>query len=294
MTDLPALSVGAAPVVDPQVPEGVSGPVESLPGSASGNGVTEPVAKDAPKAGASVDTSGLKVVSRSELSTTFERPDGARVQRISQAPINVKNADGKWVEINTSLADVGGTWRVEDHPLSPRFGKGADRDSAVSVSRDGHDVSFSLIGAGTGHAETPFWFWDDWQKFAFRGVGDGQDLEYQIERGAVKESLVLAKAPGKGRDSWSWRLDAGDLTPRLVAESNAVELVDAGGTVMLLIPSPLAMDSAPVSGKSGPSVSALTAPTKEQGKGVWTDQAWAVFRKSNPSGHRDYFRGRLK
>ncbi|MBS1908091.1 MAG: hypothetical protein JST33_16350 [Actinobacteria bacterium] len=174
---------------------------------------------------------------------------------------------------------MNGSWKVKNHPLSPKFGKGADKNDAVSVSRDGHEVSFSLIGAGAGRSETPFWFWDDHEKFAFRGVGDGQDLEYRIESGEVKESLVLAKAPGKGKNSWSWRLDAGDLTPQVIEETNAVELVDAAGEVVMLIPSPVAFDSAPQTDKSGPSVSALKVKVSASGKGVWkytvtADESW--------------------
>lgn len=85
----------------------------------------------------------------------------------------------------------------------------------------------------------------------------------------MKEALVLSKAPGKRKNSWSWRLDAGDLAPRLIEESNSVELVDGQGTVVLVIPSPIAMDSAPATGKSGPSNSPLKASVSAQGKGVW-------------------------
>ncbi len=188
--------------------------------------------------------------------------------QISQTPINAKGADGKWHEISTALQDDDGGWRVKDHPLAPRFGKGADHD-AVTVSRAGHDVSFSLLGAIAGRSETPFWFWDDWQKFAFRDVGAGEDLEYRIGKGAIKEDLVLTKAPGKGKNSWSWRLDAGGLTPRLVPETNAVELVDSSDRVILVVPSPMAFDSHPTSEKAGPSMSALTVSLSDLGKGSW-------------------------
>ncbi|SFR72466.1 RHS repeat-associated core domain-containing protein [Microbacterium azadirachtae] len=250
-----------------------------LPEAAIGNGAYGPPSAAAPTAIGLIDTSGLKVLARSETSTTFEGPDGARVQQLAPSPINVKNKDGKWVAINTAVEEVGGTWRVKDHPLSPRFGTAADKNDAVSVSRNGHDVSFSLIGAGAGKRETPFWFWDDREKVAFRGVGDGEDLEYRIEGNKVKESLVLAKKPGKGKNSWSWRLDSGDLTPRVVADTNAVELVDAAGTVVMLIPSPIALDSTPQTDTSGPSISPLTVKLVPTSRGVWkytltADESW--------------------
>ncbi|PRB02298.1 hypothetical protein CQ044_15510 [Microbacterium sp. MYb64] len=278
-TDRATLPVGNAPATDPGVPAGESEPARPLPLPAIGDSAYAPPTKVAPKPSGLVDTSGLKVLTRSETSTTFEGPDGAQVQQLSPSPINVKGKNGKWGAINTSVEEVNGSWQVKDHPLSPRFGTAADKKDAVSVSRNGHDVSFSLIGAGAGKKETPFWFWDDREKFAFRGVGDGQDLEYRIETSEVKESLVLRKKPGKGKNSWSWRLDAGDLTPKVVEETNAVELVDAVGTVVMLIPSPIAIDSAPQKDTSGPSISALTVKLAQTGNGVWkytltADESW--------------------
>lgn len=167
---LDALPGSPAKAETPTVPEGDFPAATPLPGEPKTVLDPAPQGKTAVHA-ERVDTSGLKVVGRSEESTTFERADGMRVQQISSSPINVKNSAGKWVEINTSLEEANGTWRVKDHPLSPMFGKGADSDKAVSVSRDGHDVSFSLMGAGAGRVESPFWFWDDRQKFAFRGSG---------------------------------------------------------------------------------------------------------------------------
>ena len=50
--------------------------------------MTAPPAPSAEDADGSVDEGGLEVVSRSETVTTFERADGATVQRISETPIN--------------------------------------------------------------------------------------------------------------------------------------------------------------------------------------------------------------
>ncbi|MBS1908090.1 MAG: hypothetical protein JST33_16345 [Actinobacteria bacterium] len=96
VTDRATLPVGRAPSVDPQVPEGESGPAESLPAPVAEDVTTAPPAADAPDTNVPIDTSGLKVLARSETTTTFEGADGARVQQISSSPINVKNADGSW------------------------------------------------------------------------------------------------------------------------------------------------------------------------------------------------------
>jgi len=263
LTEEPTLPVGDTPTDEPEVPDGTTGaaePVEEPP-------VVDMVAPAAPSAESvdgDVDQSGLEAVARSEFTTTYERPDGTRVRRISETPINVKDESGAWTDVSTDVEGVDGGWRVENHPLSPRFSNRADRRDAVEVTRNGHTVSFALVGARAGRAEAPFWPWDDRKKLALRDVGDGMDLEYKVQPGSVKEQVVLSAAPAAGRNSWTWELNVGDLTPRLVKETNAVELVDASGAVVLSVPSPIAFDSAPSTDTSGPAVSALTVSLRKR------------------------------
>ncbi|MFT3799291.1 PA14 domain-containing protein [Microbacterium sp.] len=277
--DLPALPGDPVPSDEPEVPTGELPGPEMLPTDPVVD-MTAPVSAAAKRLDGEVDQSGLEVVSRSETVTTFETDDGSWVRRISQTPINVKTDDGQWVDIDTDVERAGDEWQVEAHPLRPVFQSGADADDAVTVTRDGHEVSFALVGADAGRMESPFWFWDEWDRLAYRGVADGVDLEYQIERDAVKETVVLASPPARGKSSWSWRVDAGDLTPRLIRESNTLELVDGDGDVVITVPSPLAMDSAPVTATSGPSIQPLTAMiVKGAGDGVWrytvsADASW--------------------
>ena len=178
------------------------------------------------------------------------------------------------------MENVDGGWEIEAHPLRPKFKNRADRDDAVTVTRDGHTVSFALVGARAGRTESPFWFWDRWDRLAYRGVADGVDLEYEIEPGAVKEAVVLAAPPARGKNSWTWRLDVGDLTPQLIEESNTLELVDTAGEVVITVPSPLASDSAPTTDRSGPSIVPLSASiVKGAGEGIWrytvtAEQSW--------------------
>ncbi len=280
---LPALPDEPAASAAPTVPEGETDPAGALPGPAVVD-MTAPASAQAEKVDGQVDRSGLEVVSRTENVTTFEREDGTRVQRISETPINVQTEGGDWVEIDTDLKAVDGGWRVPAHPLRPEFRNRSDRSNAVSITRGGHTVSFSLDGARAGKAESPFWFWDQWDRLAFRDVADGVDVEYQVQNSGVKEALVLRKAPASGRNSWTWSLDVGDLTPHLLDDSQALELRDSRGTVIVTVPSPLATDSAPVTDKSGPSIVPLQASIEKTAKaGVWkytvtADRSWLADR----------------
>lgn len=266
--ELPALPSDPVPAEEPSVPAGDAGEVGSLPAPAVAD-MTVPVGAASLSRHGAVDRGGLEVLSRTETTTTFAAADGARVRRVSQDPLNVRGEDGVWRDISTSVEAVDGGWRVKDHPLQPVFRDRADVDDAVTVSRDGHEVSFALVGAGSGRTEAPFWWWDRRDRLAFRGVASGSDIEYQVEPGAVKETVVVKAPPGRGGNSWAWRLEVGDLTPRLV-EPNTLELVDAAGVVTLTVPSPLAWDSSGVDGQRSPSVVPLRASlVKGAGAGVW-------------------------
>lgn len=270
VTELPALPAGPVASIEPTVPEGSTGEVAPLAGPAITDLTELPASESEPDLGdGSVDTSGLEVVSRTEFSTIYERADGAKVRRISNDPLNVRGADGAWTEISTSVESVDGEWVVEDHPLQPVFQDRADQDDAVTVTRDGHEVSFALVGADEGRVESPFWWWDDWDSLAYRDVADGVDIEYEVIPGAVNETLVLDEKPAVGKNSWSWRIDAGELIPRLV-KPNTLELVDAAGDVVLTVPSPIAWDASGTEGVQGPATTAPTASIAPgTGKGVW-------------------------
>lgn len=139
---------------------------------------------------------------------------------------------------------------------------------AVTLKRDGHKVSFSLIGAGDGRAEAPWWLWDRKDQLAYRDVMPGVDIEYEIERAAVKETLVVHERPGKGGNSWSWEFATRSLTPRL-GDADVVELVDRYGEVMLAIPTPVAWDSSDEEGVRSAAEVALTASIESVEKGRW-------------------------
>lgn len=162
-------------------------------------------------------------------------------------------------------------------PLQPVFTGGGDEPAGVTVAREGHEVSFSLVSAGPGTVDAPFWWWDDWEQLTYRDVKPGIDLEYRVERGAVKESILLDAVPS-GRAAWTWRLDTGALVPRL-AEADAVEFVDDAGTVVMMVPTPVAIDSSGIEGERSDAESALRVALTEAADGSWrytvtADREW--------------------
>lgn len=230
--------------------------------------------------GTSVSQSGLTPGARTESSTEYESSTGSTVTHLSTEALNVETENGDWVSPQTSVSRDksrgDNAWTVDNHPLAPEFDGGNGEAPSVTVTKDGHTVSFELVGAEDGDLESPFWWWDDWETLTYRDVKPGIDLEYKIEPGAVKESLVLETVPT--RTSWSWNLRAGELQPRL-AEGGAVELVDQDDVPVLMIPTPIAMDSSGRENRSSDAEVALTPYLAKQSDGSWrytvkADKGW--------------------
>lgn len=243
----------------------------------STDAVVPPAMSNAADPGA-ISTDGMSVESRSETVTTYGDDSGRRVTQLSNMPSGVET-EGGWVDPNTSLSSTDEGWVVENHPLNPTFADAADVDDAVTLSRQGHDVSFSLVGAAAGDVQSAFWWWDDWESLTYKDVKPGVDMRYDISEAAVKETLVL-DAPPTSRPKWTWRLDVGSLTPILDPETYAVDLVDDDGVIVFTVPSPIAEDSSGIDGQREPAATSLIATIAQSAQsGVWwytvkADEKW--------------------
>lgn len=275
--------LGGAPTAAPDL-------VSEMPaGDFSAAEDAEQGAPAAPVRGAGLDLRGksddalakevedLPVVEQDEFSTTYERPDGSRILEKSTDMLNMETPDG-WEPISTALDAVkGGGWEAEAHPLSPEFAGAADEPAAVKVTADGHELEFALKGASDGKATLK----SSSKKSAddlllYEDVAWATDLEYKVEPGGVKETLVLDRMPGKS--SWSWTIDAGSLAP-VVGVGNAVEFVDGDGVAVMHIPAPVAWDSSGVKGESSDVLvnPSMTLTPIEDGKWRYTlslDRKW--------------------
>lgn len=218
-----------------------------------------------------------EVVSQDTYSTTYETEVGSTIRKESTEPLNFLDSSGDWEEISTEVTQDGKRWTAEDHPLSPSFSDRADSDTAVSLEADGHELSFSLDGSADSSAEVDTSDGETKDTLRFENVRGGIDLEYQVEPGGVKETLILDKAP-QAAAKWTWSIDVGDMTPVLAAH-DVLELRDAGGVVIMHVPTPVAWDS---SGEEGVSEDTLINPTVglvQAEDGSWeysieVDRAW--------------------
>ncbi|MCM3778178.1 PA14 domain-containing protein [Microbacterium hydrocarbonoxydans] len=200
-------------------------------------------------------TDDLPVVAREEFVTTYATESGSLVTEQSDQPLNVLD-DGTWEEISTELTRRRDRWSVDRHPLAPTFSETSGGAEGVSVTRDDATVSFTLQGVDAVEAvavQSEGSEVDD--TLRMEGVAPGIDLEYEVLRGGVKETLVLHRAP-RVAPTFAWTMNAGGLQPTL-AEGGMVELRDDAGEVVMHIPAPVAWDS---SGSTGERSDSLVNP----------------------------------
>ena len=250
-------------------------PVDPLPMTTPGPPAVEAVSA----AELAEEAKDLPVVARDEHSTTYERNDGSLIKEASPDPLNIETGAGAWTEISTELVAEDGGWGVEDHPLEPRFEERADHVEAVSLTADGHDVSFRLLGAGAGNPELSSSDSAKDDVLTFEGVRPGVDIEYTVETGAVKEAVVLHRSLNPAT-RWEWSLNAGNLIPQLGSDG-MLELLDSSGNVVMHVPTPVMWDSSGVEGVRedalvNPKVSIAQKTATEWSYVLELDRAWLM------------------
>lgn len=175
-------------------------------------------------------------VSRSMFATEFENPDGTRTVRQSSEPLNVKDSAGAWHPVDTGLTRKNGRLEVKRHPLNASLGGRADDAKLLSVDVGGKRAWLGLEHAASSAARA------SGSKVGYTGVFPNTDLGYEVTAGAVKETIVLRKAPEKGRSSWRFELGTDGLTPR-VAGDGSVAFTDAAGKTVVVMPPIVTWDS---------------------------------------------------
>jgi hypothetical protein len=217
-----------------------------------------------------VDTSIVQ--KQTEYSTSYLNADGTHTLAESTVPVNAQDASGSWVPIETHLErDAQGEWTTDAHPLNPTFAQQADAEGAFSVSRDGYQVDFTLDGAASSSFSRVSFPRQDTggDTVVYRDVFENTDLQYKIEKGGVKEALILDSVPAYPDSYWLWHIDANALTLS-VDENNVVNFTDRYGKVQFHIPTPTMWDSSGVEGKSESAEHGLATH-------VWRDgDGWAL------------------
>ncbi|MGI5518426.1 LamG-like jellyroll fold domain-containing protein [Streptomyces sp. CA-106131] len=202
----------------------------------------------------------------------FRNANGTTTKRVYFTRHNFKASDGSWKPIDTSLVKSAGRWREKANDVAVNLAGVAKDARLASVESDsGHQVSYALNGA----ADVPGSTGAD-GTVTYAGVLPDTDLKLVPLADGVKEKLVLSSAQAPA--SWSFKLDAKGLTPRL-ADHGSVEFTDASGAVVERIPHAFMQDSS-VNRKSGePATSRAVDYGLSRSQGSWVltmtaDRSW--------------------
>ena len=215
----------------------------------------------------SIDLDDLDVINQTEYTTVRDGGNGRTITEVGLDPLNAKDESGKWVPVETQVVrETDGSWSSDAHPLDPTFASRADEEGAFSVERGGYEIRFTLEGAADSVGTRLFLPRQTLpgDRISYQNVFDGVDLQYDVTKGGVKESLILDEAPASEDASWRWRIKVNALTPSL-DEHGVVNFTDRYGKVQFHIPAPIMWDSSGVAGKSDPAISNLQTHVRRDG-----------------------------
>lgn len=231
---------------------------------------------DAGKATSKFDAKTSKEVGRAEKSVDYVNSDGTRTTVLSKVPVSVRDDKGAWRPVETRLTEDRGSKRAKTglHQLKPEFAASAEDRGLVTlgpinIGDSGQRISVALEGAKRVGRQLKD------SKASYVDVLPGTDLEYEVEPGSVKESIVVKKPTSTS--SWVFRMDTGSLTPSL--KDDGVLIKDAKGKVVASLPPIVTWDSSgSAKDNKAPAQTGGTYALKQDGKSwlltVSVDPKW--------------------
>jgi hypothetical protein len=186
--------------------------------------------------------------------TMYQNVDGSLTKVPTPQPTNFPRPDGKWVPVSTAIVSDAATggFQVADNPLSPVFPKSLGDGSGYSVSAGADALTITPVAASSATATRPASALDGGtgsNAISYANVWPGEDVQYQVSSGEVKESVVLDQVPPAVQTSWSWLVHAPGL--KLVTQaSGAIYAEEPDGSAQIAIPTPVVTDSSGVAGQA--------------------------------------------
>lgn len=193
---------------------------------------------------------------RTERSRTWARPDGVRVTRVFDRPVNTRTAAGAWAPIDHRLRRSGGDWVNGDAAYDVAIPTSLG-DGPTEIAHDGHRIGMALRGADVVAAV-------DGAAASFAGVSEGVTARWTVASGALKEELVLADAGAASSFTFDVSLSSGLRLRDL--DDGSIVAEDGRGTVAFSLAAPFAFDA---SGSLAPA-DAVTMRSARSGDG------WAI------------------
>ncbi|MFI6047215.1 PA14 domain-containing protein [Nocardia sp. NPDC051321] len=215
------LSPTSGPTLDaPLAPAGDFGPLVGTSGPHTG-----------------FDPKTSKESGRSERSVEYANGDRTRSMVLSQVPVSVPDARGGWVPGDIRVVEDKGSNRATAVTAggSVGFAESGDDSSLVRINRNNTAVTVALQGANKSHRTVTD------STVSYAEALPGTDLTYVVSQHEVKESLIVKSPAAAGDGRWVFRMNTGELTPRV--QGDTVVLADRSGAVVAGLPPVSVWDS---------------------------------------------------
>ncbi|MET7749730.1 DNRLRE domain-containing protein [Micromonospora sp. NPDC005367] len=174
---------------------------------------------------------------RTANSKTYQLSDGRTQAEISAAPVHYKDSEGRYQPIDTTVRPTNEKGYVQGNStnsFTSLFGDSSDE--LARFERDGRSIELGLSGAAK--AVTPK---VSGSTVTYAGVAGGADVVYDVTSTALKEKIVLRKAPA-GPVSWTFTLDTAGLTAQQREDGSIAFVRAGGGEPVFVMPAPFMYD----------------------------------------------------
>ncbi|WP_158074084.1 golvesin C-terminal-like domain-containing protein [Micromonospora sp. CB01531] len=168
----------------------------------------------------------------------YELSDGRLQAEISAVPVHYRDAEGRWQPIDTRVRPSGRDGYVQEsstNSFTSLFG--GRSDNLVRFEQDGRAVQLGLTGGGK--TATPK---VDGSTVTYAGLAGGADLVYDVTSTALKEKIVLHRAPS-GPVSYTFTLDSQGLVARQRGDGSIAFVRPDGGDPVFTMPAPFMYDA---------------------------------------------------
>ncbi|MFE9653200.1 DNRLRE domain-containing protein [Micromonospora sp. NPDC006431] len=175
---------------------------------------------------------------RTANTKTFQLSDGRTQAEISSMPVHYRDAKGRWQAIDTTVRPTNEKGYVQGNrtnSFTSLFGDSSK--DLVRFEAEGRSIELGLTGAAKTVTPTV-----SGSTVTYPGIASGADVVYDVTSTALKEKIVLRKAPA-GPVSWTFTLDTAGLTARQRADGSIAFVRPGGGEPVFVMPAPFMYDS---------------------------------------------------
>jgi YD repeat-containing protein len=176
---------------------------------------------------------------RNANASVYRLSDGREQEVLSAYPVHYQDAHGAWQPIDTSVVPVhqnGFSVGNETNAYRSYFSSSADQ-----LVRLEQGSAFVQMGADGAHVGAPTVSKDT---VTYTDALPGASLNYQVGAQALKEQIVLSKAPASGT-AYSFTLKVGGFEPRQRPDGSIAFYGAESNQAALVIPAPYMSDAKP-------------------------------------------------